>query len=81
MKTVSVREAKICFDELVDEALDGRPVLVERRGRRVIVRRFEPSEAGAGEIEFSAAFPPAPREPRGAAARVGRAIQRVRRRA
>jgi hypothetical protein len=78
MKTVSVSEAKGRFEELVDEVLSGVPVLVRRGRRQVILRRFEPFEAGAGEAEFNAAFPPAPREPRGAAVRVSRAIRRVR---
>ena len=79
MKTVSVSEAEGHLGELIDEVLNGEPVVVGRGKRRVILKPFESPDVAAEEAEFRAAFPPAPREPRGAADRIRRVIRRVRR--
>lgn len=79
MKTVSVSEAKGCLSQLIDEALNGRPVVVGRGTRRVILKPFEPSDLATEWAEFRAAFPKASPEPADAAERICRAIRRVRR--
>ena len=79
MKTVSVSEAKTRLGQLIDEVLDGHPVVVERGDRQVILKPFEQSDLAAEEAQFNAAFTPAPCEPRGAADKVRRMIRRVRR--
>jgi hypothetical protein len=78
MKMVSVSEAKDCLGQLIDEALKGRPVVVGRGARRVILKPFEPSDLKAEWAEFRNAFPPVPPEPAGAADRIRRVIRRVR---
>jgi hypothetical protein len=49
----------------------GHPVVVRRGNRQVIMQAIEPSDSAGKEAEFNAALPPAPREPRGTAARIG----------
>ena len=79
MKTVTVSEAKSRLGQLIDEVLEGHPVVVERGDRHVILKPIEQSDLAAEEAQFNAAFPPAPHEPRGAADKVRRVIRRVRR--
>ncbi|MBI2925027.1 MAG: type II toxin-antitoxin system Phd/YefM family antitoxin [Verrucomicrobia bacterium] len=79
MKTVSVSKAESHLGELIDEVLNGEPVVVGRGKRRVILKPFESADVTAEEDEFHAAFPPAPREPRDAADRISHVIRRVRR--
>ena len=78
MKTVSVGEAQSHLDEILDEVLNGKPVLIARGRRRVLLQPLDSAEAAREWVEFCRAFPPAPREPKGTASRIRRIIRRVR---
>ncbi|HEV8574024.1 MAG TPA: hypothetical protein VGR43_04880 [Dehalococcoidia bacterium] len=78
MKTVSVGEAQSHLDKILDEVLDGQPVLIARGRRRVLLQPLDSAEAAREWVEFCRAFPPAPHEPKRTASRIRRIIRRVR---
>ncbi|MCI0535389.1 MAG: type II toxin-antitoxin system Phd/YefM family antitoxin [Verrucomicrobiales bacterium] len=79
MKSVSLSIAKTNLGQLIDEVLNGQPVVVGRGKRRVILKPFDPTDQQAEQAEFQAAFTSAPPEPRDAVNRIRRVIRRVRR--
>jgi hypothetical protein len=44
MKTCSVSEAKSSLGKLADEAIKGRPTVITRGGKLVILRAYEPPD-------------------------------------
>ncbi len=42
MKTCSLSEAKGCLGRLADEALKGKPTVITRGGRLLILKAYEP---------------------------------------
>jgi antitoxin (DNA-binding transcriptional repressor) of toxin-antitoxin stability system len=46
VKTVSASEARKHWFRLLDEAAQGEVIVVERKGRRVVLRREDPADAG-----------------------------------
>lgn len=47
MKTCSLSEAKSCLGRLADEALEGRPTVIVRGGKLLILQAYEPPDPGA----------------------------------
>ena len=47
MKTCSLSEAKSYPGRLADEALDGRPTVIVRGGKLLILQSYEPPDPGA----------------------------------
>ena len=45
MKTCSLSEAKSSLGKLADDALQGRPTVIPRDGKLVILRAYEPTDA------------------------------------
>ena len=44
MKTCSLSEAKSSLGRLADDALQGRPTVISRGGKLLILRAYEPSD-------------------------------------
>jgi hypothetical protein len=46
MKTCSLSEAKSSLGRLADDALEGRPTVISRSGKLLILRAYEPLDPG-----------------------------------
>jgi len=46
MKTCSLSQAKNSLGQLADEALQGRPTVISRGGKLLILRAYEPPDPG-----------------------------------
>jgi hypothetical protein len=46
MNTCSLSEAKSTLGRLADEALQGRPTVISRGGKLLILRAYEPTDPG-----------------------------------
>lgn len=79
MEPFNVNDATDKTSKPIDHAFERPSAVVGRGDLRTIRKPFELSEIEAEKVEFRAGFPPAPREPRGSAARIRRVIRRVRR--
>jgi hypothetical protein len=44
MKTCSLSEAKSSLGKLADDALEGRPTVIVRGGKLVVLKAYEPSD-------------------------------------
>ena len=71
-------EARNHLHQLLDEALNGHPVIIARGRRRVLLQPVESIEGAREWAEFCAAFPPASREPKRVAQSIRKVIRRVR---
>jgi hypothetical protein len=47
MKTCSISEAKSCLGRLADEALKGRPTVITRGGKLLILQAYDPPNPDA----------------------------------
>jgi hypothetical protein len=79
VRSITVNEAQNRLGEIIDEVLNGTPVVVKRGRERVLLRACGSPSQEREWAEFSSVFLPAPSEPKGAVARIRSAIKRVRR--